>query len=57
MCPGKKFPAKNVIHVNSPSWGDTNAQAELDKAVGNILALASNKNLKSVALPSISSGK
>lgn len=56
ICPGKNFPAKYVIHVNSPSWGSTNAQQMLDTAVKNILSLADEKNLKSVALPSISSG-
>ena len=57
ICPGKNFPAKYVIHVNSPSWGSTNAQQMLDTAVKNILSLADEKNLKSVALPSISSGQ
>ena len=57
ICPGKKFPAKYVIHVNSPSWGDSQAQQQLKTAVENVLKLAEDKNLKSVALPSISSGK
>lgn len=56
MCPGQKFPAKYVIHVNSPSWNDLNAQQQLKMAVENVLKLAEEKNLKTVALPSISSG-
>ncbi len=57
MCPAKKLPAKYVIHVCSPTWGQQNAQQSLEKAVKNILILADEKNLKSLALPSISSGK
>ncbi|KAK7507233.1 hypothetical protein BaRGS_00001168 [Batillaria attramentaria] len=56
MCPGQKFPAKYVIHVNSPSWNESNAQQQLKVAVENVLKLADDKNLKTVALPSISSG-
>lgn len=56
ICPGKNFPAKYVIHVNSPSWGSSNSQQQLDTATKNVLKLADEKNLKSVALPSISSG-
>ncbi|KAK3759609.1 hypothetical protein RRG08_016347 [Elysia crispata] len=56
ICPGHKFAAKFVIHVNSPTWSETNAQQNLDKAVKNVLKLADDKSLKSVALPSISSG-
>jgi O-acetyl-ADP-ribose deacetylase (regulator of RNase III) len=48
-----------IIHVYSPSW-DTNLQAqrinELTKVVNNILTLAITNKLKTVALPSISSG-
>ncbi|GFR74775.1 core histone macro-H2A.1-like [Elysia marginata] len=56
ICPGHKFAAKFVIHVNSPTWSENNAQQNLDKAVKNVLKLADDKLLKSVALPSISSG-
>lgn len=52
--------ATHLIHVNSPTW-NAGAQAEgideLDKATMNILALAEEKELTSVAIPSISSGK
>lgn len=57
ICPGKNFPAKYVIHVNSPGWGSQNAQQMLDTATKNVLKLADEKNLKSIAIPSISSGK
>ena len=57
ICPGKNFPAKFVVHVNSPFWNSTNAQQMLDTAVKNTLTLADEKNLKSVALPSIGSGE
>jgi len=52
--------ATHLIHVNSPSWNaGTQAECidELDKATTNILNLADQKGLTSVALPSISSGK
>ncbi|KAK7003757.1 core histone macro-H2A.1-like isoform X1 [Biomphalaria glabrata] len=56
ICPGHKFSAKFVIHVNSPTWGENNSQQNLDKAVKNVLKLADDKQLKSLAIPSISSG-
>ncbi|XP_060066597.1 core histone macro-H2A.1-like [Ylistrum balloti] len=56
ICPGHNFPAKYVIHVNGPSWGTTNSQQLLEKAVKNVLTLADEKNLKSIAIPSIGSG-
>ncbi|XP_050405606.1 core histone macro-H2A.1 [Patella vulgata] len=56
ICPGKKFPAKFVIHVNSPSWSTSNSTELLTKAVNNVFALADEKNLKTVAIPSIGSG-
>ncbi|CAF2619923.1 unnamed protein product [Rotaria sp. Silwood2] len=51
--------ASHLIHVNSPTWNaGTQEQCitELDKATLNILTLADEKGLTSVALPSISSG-
>lgn len=58
ICPGHNFPAKFVIHVNSPNWsgGSGNSQQLLEKAVKNVLKLADEKNLKSIAIPSIGSG-
>lgn len=52
--------ADHLIHVHSPKW---NAAAqdqcigELDQATMNILNLANQEGLTSVALPSISSGQ
>lgn len=56
ICSGHNFPAKFVIHVNSPTWGANNSQQLLEKATKNVLALADEKNIKSIAIPSISSG-
>jgi O-acetyl-ADP-ribose deacetylase (regulator of RNase III) len=49
-----------IIHVYSPQWkGANQAQSigELDKAVKNILTVADTNAIKTLALPSISSGK
>ena len=48
---------KHIIHVNSPTWGSDDAEGLLQTAVQNILIEAENSHLKTVALPSISSGK
>ncbi|XP_002737268.1 core histone macro-H2A.1-like [Saccoglossus kowalevskii] len=57
ICPGHNFPAKYVVHVNSPGWGNASSIPNLEKAVKNILSLADEKNLTSVAIPSIGSGR
>lgn len=52
--------ASHLIHVNSPTWNAATQEqciGELDKATMNILALADQEGLASVALPSVSSGK
>ncbi|XP_071317089.1 core histone macro-H2A.1 isoform X2 [Trachinotus anak] len=54
---GFGLPAKYVIHCNSPSWGSDKCEELLDKTVKNCLALADEKKLKSVAFPSIGSGR
>ncbi|XP_019904165.1 core histone macro-H2A.1 isoform X5 [Esox lucius] len=54
---GYGLPAKFVIHCNSPSWGSDKCEELLDKTVKNCLALADEKKLKSVAFPSIGSGR
>ena len=49
-----------IVHVYSPQWNGTNqAQSisELDKAVKNILTISDTNEIKTLALPSISSGK
>ena len=48
--------ANHVIHVHSPVWGKGNPVEELEKAIQNILTLADEKNLATIALPSIGSG-
>lgn len=54
---GYDLPAKYVIHCNSPGWGSDKCEEMLDKTVKNCLALADEKKLKSVAFPSIGSGR
>ncbi|XP_070699348.1 core histone macro-H2A.1 isoform X2 [Pempheris klunzingeri] len=54
---GYGLPAKYVIHCNSPGWGSDKCEDLLDKTVKNCLALADEKKLKSVAFPSIGSGR
>ncbi|CAH3182396.1 unnamed protein product [Porites evermanni] len=57
ICDGRNLKAQYVIHVHSPTWGDeTESTENLDKAVKNILTLADEKNIKSIAMPSIGSG-
>ncbi|XP_048763882.2 core histone macro-H2A.1-like isoform X2 [Ostrea edulis] len=57
ICPGHNFPAKFVIHCNGPTWKANDAMQLLDKTVKNCLALAEEKNLSSIAFPSIGSGR
>ncbi|KAM9728029.1 core histone macro-H2A.1 isoform 3-T4 [Menidia menidia] len=54
---GFGLPAKYVIHCNSPGWGSDKCEELLEKTVKNCLALADEKKLKSVAFPSIGSGR
>ena len=53
---GDNLPCKNVIHVHSPQWSDKEAIPNLGKAVKSCLTLAENKNLSTIAFPSIASG-
>ncbi|CAH1246183.1 H2AFY [Branchiostoma lanceolatum] len=57
ICPGHNFPAKYVIHCNGPSWNTDKCQDNMEKTVKNCLALADEKDLTSVAFPSIGSGR
>ena len=57
VCSGHNFPAKWVIHVNSPSWNEVDASEKLEKTMRNCLTLADQKNLKSLAIPAIGSGR
>uniref|UniRef100_A0A3Q2HWE7 MacroH2A.1 histone n=1 Tax=Equus caballus TaxID=9796 RepID=A0A3Q2HWE7_HORSE len=54
---GHGLPAKFVIHCNSPVWGVDKCEELLEKTVKNCLALADDKKLKSIAFPSIGSGR
>ncbi|XP_075397698.1 core histone macro-H2A.1 isoform X5 [Tenrec ecaudatus] len=54
---GHGLPAKFVIHCNSPVWGADKCEELLEKTVKNCLALAEDKKLKSIAFPSIGSGR
>lgn len=57
ICPGHNFTARWVIHVNSPSSNEADAVDKLERAVRNCLAVADQKNIKSLALPAIGSGR
>lgn len=54
---GHGLPAKFVIHCNSPVWGTDRCEELLEKTVKNCLALADDRKLKSIAFPSIGSGR
>ncbi|XP_006017254.1 PREDICTED: core histone macro-H2A.1 isoform X1 [Crocodylus porosus] len=54
---GHGLPAKFVIHCNSPGWGSDKCEELLEKTVKNCLAVADEKKLKSIAFPSIGSGR
>jgi hypothetical protein len=43
--------------VNGPSWNEVDATDKLEKTVKNCLTLADQKNLKSLAIPAIGSGR
>ena len=50
------LPCQFVIHVNGPSWSGADSLPLLDTSVRSCLKLATDKHLKSIAFPSISSG-
>jgi O-acetyl-ADP-ribose deacetylase (regulator of RNase III) len=51
-----KLPAKFVIHTVGPRMGEGDEDNKLKSAVLNSLKLASEKGLKSISMPAISSG-
>lgn len=51
-----RLPAKFVIHAVGPRMGEGNEDNKLKSAVLNSLKLASEKGLKSISMPAISSG-
>lgn len=58
LAPGFNLPAKYVIHTVGPVWngGESNEDNLLANCYKNSLSLAVEKNFKSVAFPSISTG-
>jgi len=57
ICPGHNFTARWVIHVNSPGFNEADSIDKLERAVRNCLTSADQKNIKSLALPAIGSGR
>jgi O-acetyl-ADP-ribose deacetylase (regulator of RNase III) len=53
---GGKLPAKFVIHAVGPRVGEGDEDNKLGSAVRSSLLLASQKGLKSISIPAISSG-
>ena len=53
---GGNLPAKFVIHVAGPVWGDGDEDNKLRRAIRNSLALADEKKLKTIVFPAISTG-
>lgn len=51
-----KLPAKFVIHAVGPRMGEGDEDNKLKSAVVSSLTLASQRNLKSISIPAISSG-
>jgi len=50
------LPCRYVIHAVGPVWGEGNEDAKLAAAIHGSLKLAAQLNLKSIALPAISTG-
>uniref|UniRef100_A0A1B6HRF3 Macro domain-containing protein n=1 Tax=Homalodisca liturata TaxID=320908 RepID=A0A1B6HRF3_9HEMI len=57
ICAGHNFTARWVIHVNSPGFNEADSLDKLERAVRNCLTVADQKNIKSLALPAIGSGR
>jgi len=51
-----RLPCKFVIHTVGPIYGEGNEDEKLSRAIYNSLYLAHLYNLKSIALPAVSSG-
>lgn len=50
------LPCRHVVHVHSPTWNDTDAIPNLEKAVKSCLTLAESSKISTIAFPSIASG-
>jgi len=51
-----QLPCRTVIHAVGPVWGEGDEDQKLAKAVSSALALAEHLEIKSIALPAISTG-
>ncbi len=51
-----KLQARSVIHTVGPRMGEGNEDDKLKKAINSVLALATEKGLKSISVPAISAG-
>lgn len=49
--------ARFIIHCNVPQWGSEKCEDQLEKTVKNCLSAAEEKKLKSVAFPSLPTGR
>jgi len=47
---------KHIIHAFSPNWSGDNPEEQLETLIKNCLTLADEKNVSSIAFPSIGSG-
>lgn len=56
LTPAGSLPAKWVIHTVGPMMGEGDEDDKLKSAVVNSLKLASEKGLRSVSMPAVSSG-
>ena len=57
VCDMFNISVSKVIHCNSPSWNKSSGVMDLHKTIENCLKLADTENMKSIALPSVGSGK
>ena len=53
---GGGLPARYVIHAVGPVWGDGDEDQKLANAINGSLALAERLEIKSIAMPAISTG-
>lgn len=49
--------ARFIIHCNVPHWGSEKCEDQLEKTVRNCLSAAEERKLKSVAFPSLPTGR
>ncbi|RKX68081.1 O-acetyl-ADP-ribose deacetylase [candidate division TA06 bacterium] len=51
-----RLPAKYIIHAVGPTMGEGDEDEKFKEAIRNILRIADEKGLKSIAIPAISTG-